>query len=234
MISFLCLLEGDICSHNLWWDHSELADHSNCCTSFCSLQIRSTGGISRFSFFFFFFPISHMQNNWKRTRLSYFLNVALCLALRGAQGRRGERMKRAVGLTWLLCHPTAQKTEGQQRPGLQNSQAGGGRAVNLSCTSLQNTCHSIWFLFLSRRVLFTVGKAFYKYSAFIILLELFHYAELQSIKWEKGGKIPKDKRNPESCAFQNKHSTPWRGRGTVCAWLPNRGSCTPSNFVCIL
>lgn len=114
MISFLCLLEGDICSHNLWWDHSELADHSNCCTSFCSLQIRSTGGISCFSFFFLFFPISHMQNNWKRTRLSYFLNVALCLALRGAQRRRGERIKRAVGLTWLLCNPTAQKTEGQQ------------------------------------------------------------------------------------------------------------------------
>ena len=53
MISFLCLLEGDICSHNLWWDHSELADHSNCCPSLCSLQIRSMGGISCFSFLFF-------------------------------------------------------------------------------------------------------------------------------------------------------------------------------------
>jgi len=183
---------------------------------------------------FYFFPISHLQNNWKRTRLRYFLNVALCLALHGAQRRRGERMKRAVGLTWLLCHPAAQKTEGRQRLGLQNTEVGGGSAVSLSCTSLQNGSCSVSFLFLSRKVLFTVGKAFYKYSVFIILLEVIRYAEFRSIKWEKRGKIPKDKRNPESCAFQNKHSTPWCGAGTVCAWLPNRGSCTPSNFVCIL
>lgn len=123
----------------------------------------------------------------------------------------------------------------QERLGLQNTEAGGGRAVKLSCTSLQNSCCSIWFLFLSPKVLFAVGIEFYKCSVFIILLEWISYAELRSIKWKKKKKKPpKDKRNAESRAFQNKHSTPCRGTGTVCAWLLNRGSCTSSNFVCIL
>lgn len=119
MISFVALLEGDIFSPNLWWDHSELSAHRNCCTSLCSLQIRSTGGISGFSFFLFFPSMSYLQDNWKRTRLRYFLTVSLCLALHGAQRRWGERMKRAVGQTWLLWHATAQKTEGQRRLGFK-------------------------------------------------------------------------------------------------------------------
>lgn len=233
MISFVPLLEGGICSPSLWWDHSELADHRNGCTSLCSLQIRSMGGISAFSFCLFFYPLCltcRMTEKRQGWDISWML--ALCLALHGAQRRRGERMKRAVGQTWLLCHATAQKTESPRRLGLQNTQVGGGRAVSFSCTSLWNTCCSIWFLFLSREVFFTVGRTSYKYSVFIILLEFIQYAELRSIKWGEGGKIPQDKRNSD--AFQNKHSTPWRGTGTVCAWLPNRGSCTSSNFVCIL
>lgn len=191
------------------------------------------GGISCFSFLLFS-PFSLAEQLKKSTRLRYFLSVALCLALHGAQRRQRERMKRAVGLTWLSCHPTAQKTEGQQRAGLQNREVGGGRAVSLSSISLKNSFCSIWSLLLSRKVLFTTGKTFYKYSLFFVLLELICYVELRSIKWENGGKVPKDKRNAEHCAFQNKHSTPWRGPGTVCAWLPNRGSCTSRNFVCIL
>lgn len=198
MISFLCLLEGDIFSHNLWWDHSELVDHSNCCMSFCSLQIRSTGGISCFSFsFLFFFSYFSLAEQLKKDKAEIFPECCIVPCPAWCAEEAGREDKKSCW-TWLLCHPTAQKTEGQQRPGLQNSETGGGRAVNLSSTSLKNSCCSV-FLFLFRKVLFTVRKAFYKYSVFIICLELIWYAELRSIKWEKGEKIPKDKRNRELC-----------------------------------
>lgn len=131
MISFVPLLEGDICSPSLWWDHSELADHRNCCTSaHCRLGAREA---SLASLFFFFPHMSYLQNNWKRTRLRYFLNVALCLALHGAwSGGREDEKRCGTNLALVPCN--CSETESQWRSGLQNTQVGGGRAVSFSCT----------------------------------------------------------------------------------------------------
>lgn len=234
MISFVALLEGDIFSPNLWWDHSELSAHRNCCTSLCSLQIRSTGGISGFSFFLFFPLYVLLAGQLKKDKVEIFPECFIVPCPAWCTEEVGGEDEKSCGTNLALVTCNCSENRGSTEIGLQNTQAGGGRAVSFSCTSLWNTGCSTWFLFLSRKVFFTAGKASYKYSVFIILLEFIQYAELRSIKWGEGGKIPQDKRNSESCAFQNKHSTPWRGTGTVCAWLPNRGSCTSSKFVCIL
>lgn len=92
MISFVPLLESDICSPSLWWDHSELADHRNGCTSLCSLQIRSMGGISAFSFCLFFTLYVLLAEWLKNDKVEIFpecWHCALpCMVHRGG-GERG-------------------------------------------------------------------------------------------------------------------------------------------------
>lgn len=191
MISFFCLLEGDVCSHNLWWDHSELADHSNCCTALCSLQIRSMGGISRFFLFlFFYFSVAEQL---KKDKVEIFPEC--CIAPCPAQcteeaGREDEKS------CWTnSVSPNCSENRGSTESATSKQWGWRRQSCLPFLRKLQNCYYSIWFLFLSRKMLFRVGKAFYKYTLFMILLELICYAEFRSIKWKKGGKIPRDKRN---------------------------------------
>lgn len=139
----------------------------------CSLQIRSIRGISGFSFFLLFHPLClscRMTGQGQGRDISWMLHCALpCMVHRGG----GERMKRAVGQIWLLCHATTQKTDSWWRSGLRNTQVGGGRAVSFPSTSLWNTWCSIWFLFCLE-VFFTVGKkpCIYYFASLFSMLNL--------------------------------------------------------------
>lgn len=165
MISFVPLWEGDICSPNLWWDHR------NCCTSLCSLQIRareaSLASIPPTP------PMSFLQNDWKRTRLRYFLNVALCLALHGAQRRWGERMKRAVGRTWLLCHATAQKTELME---IRASKLSGWRRQGC-----QLVLHQPVEYVLHHMISVTVWKSFHSRKSILQIFCIYNFARVYSV-----------------------------------------------------
>lgn len=101
MISFVALLEGDFFSPNLWWDHSELSAHRNCCTSLCSLQIRSTGGISGFSLFFFFSPLCLTCRTTEKGQgwdISWLFHCALpCMVHRGGGGRGWKELWDKLG-----------------------------------------------------------------------------------------------------------------------------------------
>lgn len=183
MISSFCLLEGDLLCLYEWGDHSELADHSNCCTSLCSLQIRSMGAISGF-FLLPFPPYFSLVEQLKKDKVEVFPECCIVLGPAWCAEEAGREVKKSHWTSLTLVSTNCLEKRGSTETRASKQWGWGGRAVNLSSISLQNSCCSILFLFLPRNVLLTGGKAFYKYSVFIILLQLFHYAELRSIKSE--------------------------------------------------